>query len=463
MDWYADIRNKQQGKIQSMKRVSNRILTLALMLGAGQSAFAADLLAIYREAQVQDSTYAGAKAQYVGAQEKLPQARALLLPNINFNAGTNYNILDTKFNNPAFVSGQRDFYDYNYGVKINQPLYRPQNDATYEQARVQVKQAETQLAVATQELITRVTQGYFDVLLARVNLSTTLSQKTAVARQLEQAKRNFIVGTATITDSRDAQARYDLIVAQQLVGENDVEVKIRTLEQIVGKPVGKLAGVRTPVSLSPPQPADMGAWVEQAYQSSLLVALAQQSIEIAAQEIKRADAGHYPTLDAVGSLGAIYAQSSAQNIGSDIRALVVGVQLTVPLYQGGGISSRVREAVAGQERARQDLESARRSAALQTRQAFLGVTSGLGQIQALRQAVDSTKLQLESTKLGQEVGVRTEVDVLNAEQQLAAAQRDLAQSVYNTILSQLKLKAAVGKLAEADLADVNLLLQEDAQ
>ena len=142
---------------------------------------------------------------------------------------------------------------------------------------------------------------------------------------------------------------------------------------------------------------------------------------------------------------------------------MVGVQLNVPLYQGGGISSRVREAVAGQERARQDLESARRAAALQTRQSFLGVTSGLGQIKALRQAVDSSKLQLESTKLGQEVGVRTEVDVLNAEQQLAAAQRDLAQSVYNTIVNQFKLKAAVGKLAEADLADVNRLLKEDVQ
>ena len=207
----------------------------------------------------------------------------------------------------------------------------------------------------------------------------------------------------------------------------------------------------------------MAAWVEQAYQSSLQVALAQQSLEIAAQEIKKADAGHYPTLDAVGSLTGDYAQSSTMGIGSDVKALVVGVQLNVPLYQGGGISSRVREAVAGQERARQDLESARRAVALQTRQAFLGVTSGLGQIQALRQAVDSTKLQLESTKLGQEVGVRTEVDVLNAEQQLAAAQRDLAQAVYNTILNQLKLKAAVGKLAEADLADVNRLLKEDVQ
>ena len=446
-----------------MKRVPGKILALALMLGTGDSAFAADLLSIYREAQVQDSTYAGAKAQYVGAQEKLPQARALLLPSINATAGTNYNNLNTQFDNQAFVSGQRDFFDYNYGLKINQPLYRPLNDATYAQAKVQVRQAETQLAAASQELMTRVAQGYFDVLLARFNLSTILSQKTAVARQLEQAKRNFIVGTATITDSRDAQARYDLVVAQQLVGENDVEVKTRTLEQIVGKPVGRLAGLRTPVNLNPPQPADMGAWVEQAYQSSLLVASAQQSVEIAAQEIKKADAGHYPTLDAVGSLSDVNANSSSLGIGSDVKALVVGVQLNVPLYQGGGISSRVREAVAGQERARQDLESARRSAALQTRQAYLGVTSGLGQIQALRQAVDSTRLQLESTKLGQEVGVRTEVDVLNAEQQLAAASRDLAQAVYNTILNQLKLKSAVGKLAEADLADVNVLLKEDAQ
>jgi len=446
-----------------MNRLSNKALVLAMVLGAGESAFAADLLSIYREAQVQDATYAGAKATYIGSQERLPQARALLLPNINFGAGAHYNDVDTDYRNNVFPSGRRDFYDYNYGVNITQPLYRPQNNAILEQAKVQVRQAEIQLSAASQDLMTRVAQGYFDVLLARANLATIRSQKTAVAEQLEQAKRNFIVGTATITDSREAQARYDLVVAQELVAENDLEVKSRALEQIVGKPVGKLAGLSTPVTLNPPDPADMAAWVEQAYQSSLQVAFAQQSVEIAAQEIKKADAGHYPTLDAVGSLTDSYANSSAQGIGSDIKALVVGVQLNVPLYQGGGISSRVREAVAGQERARQDLESARRSVALQTRTAFLGVTSGLGQIKALRQAVDSTKLQLESTKLGQEVGVRTAVDVLNAEQQLAAAERDLAQAVYNTIVSQLKLKAAVGKLAEADLSDVNLFLKEDVQ
>jgi outer membrane protein len=435
---------------------------LALVLGVGGFAQAADLLSIYREAQVQDASYAGAKAQYIGAQEKLPQARALLLPSVNFSAGTHYNNVDSDYENTLYPSGRRDFYDYNYGINVTQPIYRRQNDATYEQAKVQVRQAENQLSASAQDLMTRVAQAYFDVLLARANLATIGSQKTAVAEQLEQAKRNFIVGTATITDSREAQARYDLVVAQELVGENDLEVKSRALEQIVGKPVGKLAGLTTPVTLNPPEPADMDAWVEQAYQSSLQVALAQQSLEIAAQEIKKADAGHYPTLDAVGSLTDSYANSSAQGIGSDIRALVIGLQLNVPLYQGGGISSRVREAVANQERARQELENARRTVALQTRQAFLGVTSGLGQIKALEQAVGSTKLQLESTKLGQEVGVRTAVDVLNAEQQLAAAQRDLAQAIFNTIVNQLKLKAAVGKLAEADLADVNVLLKEDA-
>ncbi len=441
-----------------MKRIS----FLAAALFASQT-FAADLLSIYREAQVQDSTYAGAKAQYIGAQEKLPQARALLRPSVNFSAGTHYNDVDARYTSATFASGRTDYYDYNYGVNVTQPLYRRQNSATFEQAKVQVRQADTQLTAASQDLMTRVAQGYFDVLLARANLTTIRSQKTAVAEQLEQAKRNFIVGTATITDSREAQARYDLVGAQELVAVNDLEVRSRALEQIVGKPVGTLAGLSGPVSLNPPQPADMAAWVDQAYQSSLQVALAQQNVEIAAQEVKKADAGHYPTLDAVASATQTYQNTSSLGYGSDIKALVVGVQLNVPLYQGGGISSRVREAVAGQERARQDLESARRAVALQTRQAFLGVTSGLGQIKALEQAVGSTKLQLESTKLGQEVGVRTAVDVLNAEQQLAAAQRDLAQAVYTTIVNQLKLKAAVGKLAEADLADVNVLLKEDAQ
>jgi outer membrane protein len=445
-----------------MKKFATTLLALILVVAAGP-ALSADLLAVYREASLQDAVYAAAKAQYIAAQERLPQGRALLLPNVNFGAGANYNNLDIEYQNSTFASGKRDFHDYNYGVTVTQPLYRSENALTFEQAKIQVRQAQTQFAAAAQELMTRVAQAYFDVLLARANLSTIESQKIAVAEQLEQAKRNFVVGTATITDSREAQARYDLVVAQELAAQNDVEVKNRGLEQLVGKPVGALAGLSTPVTLNAPQPAEMDAWVEQAYQSSLQIAAAQHSVELAAREVERASAGHRPTLDAVGALTQTYASSSAQGIGSDVRALVIGVQLNVPLYQGGAISSRVREAVANQERARQDLENARRSAALQTRQAYLGVTSGLAQAQALQQAVASTQLQLESTKLGQEVGVRTAVDVLNAEQQLSIARRDQAQAVYNTILNQLRLKAAVGKLAEADLADINALLKDGAR
>ena len=442
-----------------MNRSSRTLLLLMLPAVAGP-AWSADLLAVYREATLQDAVYAAAKAQYIGAQERVPQARALLLPNINLGAGVNYNDINAEYKSSAFPSGHRDFYDYNYGVTVTQPIYRSQNALTYEQAKIQVRQAQTQLGSAAQDLMIRVAQAYFDVLLARANLRTIESQKTAVAQQLEQAKRNFVVGTATITDSREAQARYDLVVAQELGAQNEVEVKNRALEQLVGKPVGELAGLTTPVTLNPPQPAEMDAWVEQAYQSSLQIALAQQSLELAAREIERASAGHRPTLDAVGSLAQNYADSSVQGVGLDVRELIVGVQLNVPLYQGGAISSRVREAVANQERARQDLENARRSVALQARQAYLGVTSGLGQVKALQQAVASTQLQLESTKLGQEVGVRTAVDVLNAEQQLSIARTNLAQAVYNTILNQLRLKAAVGKLSEADLADINALLKD---
>jgi outer membrane protein len=443
--------------------IKKALLAVALTAVFAPVAQSADLLAVYREAQLQDAVYAGAKASYIAAQERLPQAKALLLPNVNLGAGTNYNDVNTDYPSNVFPSGQRDYYDYNYGVNVVQPLYRRQNSTVYEQAKIQVKQAENQLSASAQDLMTRVAQAYFDVLLARANLSTIRSQKSAVAEQLEQAKRNFIVGTATITDSREAQARYDLVVAQELGAENDLEVRMRALEQIVGKPVGELAGLSLPVTLNPPDPVDMNTWVEQAYQSSLQVALAQQSLEIAAREVDRTQAGHYPTLDAVGSLSQNYASGSPQGIESDVRALVVGVRLNIPLYQGGAIDSQVREAVANQEKARQDVENARRSVALQTRQAYLGVTSGLGQVKALEQAVASTQLQLESTKLGQEVGVRTAVDVLNADQQLAIARRDFANAIYNTILNQLKLKAAVGKLTEADLADVNRLLRENGR
>ena len=279
--------------------------------------------------------------------------------------------------------------------------------------------------------------------------------------QLEQAKRNFVVGTATITDQRETQARSDLVVAQELGAENDLRVATEAVQVLTGEPLqGEVAGLKPGVSLTSPSPTDMNAWVEQSMQSSLQVLRAQQTLEIAQTEVKRQRAGHQPTLDLVGSLSRNDQESSAFGVGSDTQSGVIGLQFSLPLYQGGAISSRTREAVAAQERAAQELQQARRQVAQATREAYLGVTSGIAQVGAFEQAVASTGLQLESTKLGQQVGVRTQVDVLNAEQQIAIAQRDLAQAVYNTILSQLRLQAAVGRLAEADLQDVNRLLEQ---
>ena len=241
---------------------------------------------------------------------------------------------------------------------------------------MQVTQASTELELANQDLVIRTAQAYFDILLARFNLSTVRSQKAAVREQLEQAKRNFVVGTATITDQREAQARYDLVVAQELGAENDLRVTTEALQLLIGQPVqGELAGLKPGVSLTPPSPTDMNAWVDQAYASSLQVLRSRQTLEIAQTEVKRQSAGHQPTLDLVGSLSHDNQGSSAFGVGSDTDSALIGVQLNLPIYQGGVVSSRTREAVAQQERAAQEPEDARRAAALDIHGAMASVAT----------------------------------------------------------------------------------------
>jgi outer membrane protein len=297
-------------------------------------------------------------------------------------------------------------------------------------------------------------------LLARANVKNILSLKKSVGEQLEQAKRNFAVGTATITDQREAQARYDLVIAQEVSTVNQLAVSTYALEILTGQGVEEteLAGLQLPIELSQPAPNDIKAWVSQGYRSNLQALRAKQNVSIAETEISRQRAGHAPTLDLVGTLSQAHQGSSAFGVGSDIRTGVVGLQLNLPLYKGGAISSRTREALALYDRATRELESARRNVAQETREAYLGVVTGIAEVNAFRRGVASTELQVESTKLGYEVGVRNAVDVLNAEQLLAVAIFDLAQSVYNAILNQLRLQAAVGRLVQADLAGVNALL-----
>ena len=424
-----------------------------------QPAPAADLISIYREAQTADAVYAGARASYLAGQEKLPQGLSGILPAVTLSANTQYNDRDLQFRGGAPSSARYNSNSLN--VTATQPLFRLQNWITYEQAKNQVSQAEAAFLQVAQDLIVRVAQAYFDVLLAGNNVALAAAQKTAFSEQLAQAKRNFEVGTATITDANDAQARHDLAASQEIAAQNDLEIKKQALRQITGRIPPELAKLSSRFTPALPNPDNMDNWVEQAGASSLQVKVAQAALDIATQEVSRNRSGHLPTLDAVASYSDT-AQGAGLlgGTGFDSTTKYIGLQLAVPLYQGGLTTSKVREALANEEKARQDLENTKRTVALSTRSAFLGVTNGVAQIKALEAALVSSQSSLDSTRLGQEVGVRTQVDVLNSTQQLISTRRDYAQAIYAYAINVLKLKAAAGTLAEDDLAYVNAWLEK---
>ncbi len=430
-------------------------LFLALTLALAPAAHAANLSDVFRDAQAYDAQYAAARAAWQAGQEKAAQGRAGLLPNVNLGGNLRYNNVDS-----SLPGGDADFASNGLSVNAAQPLFRRQNQVLYEQSKGQVKIAGMQFQVAEQDLILRVAQAYFDVLQSQDNIDFINAQKAAIAEQLAAAKRNFEVGTATITDTHEAQARYDLAVAQEIAEQNSLNIRLRTLEKLVGKPAGALDALIEPAQLKA-ESGNIDDWAARAADGNLQAEIQRIAKAIADQEVERNRAGHYPTLDAVAG----YTVNNKQNFGTtqvDTRIASIGLELNLPIYQGGLTSSRVREAVANQEKARQDLENATREASLQARQAWLNVSSGAARVQALEQALTSSKAQLDSTKLGLQVGVRTNLDVLNAEQQVLSARRDLAGARYAYLLSGLSLKAAVGSLGPADLAEIDRHLKPAA-
>ncbi len=437
-----------------------KTVTLALtMLGAAGGAQAVDLLETYRAAQANDPLFAAARATRQAGLEKLPQGRSLLMPNISLSANTTLNDQTTTYSGLSpFPGGAQRYNSNGYSVNLVQPLFRQQNWIAYTESGLQVVQTEAQFRAAEQDLIMRVAQAYFDVLIAQDSVQLAGAQKTAIAEQLEQAKRNFEVGSATITDTHEAQARYDLTVAQEIAAQNTLEIKKRTLQQLINTMPKELKHLGKGFKLDAPQPADMEKWVDDAQSNSLQLAIAQAGAKIAEKEVARNRGGHYPTVDLVANYSNSNANGGSFGVGSDNTNKSIGVQLNMPLFQGGATQSKWREAEANRERARQELENTRRTVVLQTRQAYLGVVSGIAQVKALQQALVSGESVLEASKLGQEVGVRTNLDVLNAQQQLYSTRRDLYQAEYSYLLSQLRLKAAVGSLGEDGLAEINQAL-----
>ena len=438
---------------------------LAIILGgaacAALPAAGEDLVQIYRDAVANDPVLASARATWQATQEAVPQARAGLLPAVTLQGNANRQNFYERLHNvdPGF-SFSTQFPQYDYTVSATQPLYRKQNLVAYDQAKQQVGQSDYVLASAQQDLIVRVAQAYFDVLLAQFTIELTESQKAAVSENLAQAKRNFEVGTATITDTNDAQAKYDQIVAQELSVQNDLDNKLATLAAIIGRPPKELKRFRGGFQPELPTPNAVDRWIEMAMRDNTQVQIAKSNYDIAVLEVDRQRAGHLPTLDLVASFNQAYQGASASVTVSsaaafDSRLGVIGVQLNVPLYLGGSIDSKVRQAVANLEATRQNLEAARRTAQLSTQTSFTGVTSGYAQIKAFEQALTSAQVSYDSTKVGLEVGVRTNLDVLNQQQQVYQTRFNLAQAYYNFVINGLKLKQAVGSLGEPDLDQIN--------
>lgn len=411
------------------------------------NAHALDLLQVYQQALANDPAYGSARAALAAGQEKSPQGLSGLLPQV----------VASGARSRIEVSPSASIYNKNYGVSLSQPLFNWASWKQYQQGKLASAASEAQFAQAQQDLIVRVSQAYFDVLAAQDTLASLQAQKTAITEQLASAKRNFEVGTATITDTHEAQARYDLAIAQEFAAQNDLDIKRNALQQIIGKPAGELAGLRPGVQINPPAPAQIDKWVESAEEQNFGVVGQKLALESAREEIGRNRAGHMPTVTLTA--GRNYSERATTVTNPSGFSNSAQISVNMPLFSGFGTTSRVREAIALEDKARNDLETTRRAAAQGARQAFLGVNSGLAQVKALEAAERSSQLALESNRLGYQVGVRINIDVLNAQQQLYTTRQNLAKARYDTIVNGLKLKSAAGTLKEEDLATVNTLLQ----
>ena len=426
---------------------------------ASTLAHAQSLQDLYDAARGYDATYLGARATADAAQARLAQSDALRLPTASLSASSTRSGTDIPNNGNNFYGTANQLT-----LSARQPLYNRTNGENISQAEKAYEVATADLETAEQDLIVRLAQAYFDVLGAYDNLTTIQANKTAITEQLASAKRNFEVGTATITDTRDAQARYDLVLAQEIGAQNDLRTKRAALDTLVGRSNVSPKPLAVPVVIPPLVRNDVDDWVTSADTESPAVRKARLAYDIAQIEIEKARSGHLPTLDLVGSVGG-NRNTGMSGLGTGTAALPglyrnagIGVQFNLPVFSGFAVQNRVKETLALAEKARDDLDNTRRTVALNTRQAFLGVVSGRSLVKAYEAAESSTQLALEATQLGFKVGVRVTLDVLNAQTQLFTTQRDLAKSRYDLVLTSLKLRQAAGQLKPDDVLALNQLL-----
>jgi len=427
-----------------------------------QSARSEDLLQVYRLAQSNDPIFEAARYALEAAEQRMPLARASLLPTLSINGVSNSTNASTEFSAASSKTQvDRTIQTWNWNLQLTQPLLRMQNIIAYQQSEYVVAQARALFSQAQQDLILRLAQAYFDVIVANESIAVAESQMRTASEQMGRAKAGFDHGTNAITDVHEAKARIDLAQAQRLAAVNEREAKYAELEKIVGQAPSAIASLKDTEVIPRPQPDDVTSWIEQARLNNPNVLVPQAVLSAAEAEINRNRAEYLPTVDLVASYGQNYSSNNLtlpSEYSTRANTSVAGVQVTVPLFAGGATNARVTEAIANKNKAIAQLETARRQAATDARQAYSGIVNGLAQIEALESAVASSNIAVDGNKQGYKFGLHMNIDILNAEQQLYSTKRDLIKARYDTLIQGLKLKAAVGALMDEDISAINQLL-----
>lgn len=436
-------------------------LALIHTLAQAQAADTQNLVGLYEMAKQKDATYLAAASQLKADLETENQAFAALLPNVNL--GVRIEKQENTYD--AFgMSVDASRNPGTYSLVLNQALFRPQVWESYKQSQLSGEIAKLSLRQAEQDLILRLSRAYFNTLTAQDELANFRDQKKAISEQLAFAKANFDVGGATVTDQQEAQARHDLVVAQELAAENQLAVRLLQLETIVGSPINKLAALPTTTELSPPSPNTPKAWAEQARHNNVLAQQAQLAQLIAKSEVKKTQYGHLPTLDLTAQVveteQQIFDGNSGQPFDIGVNSTTIGLVMNLPIFSGGSTQSKVRQQAAFLEKTLNNLDLAKQNATQNAKATFLQVQTSLAQVKALETAVASSALALQSNKTAYDVGIRINIDVLNAQQQFNAAQRDLSKAKYTSLINMLELQAVTGQLNATALQQINSLLAD---
>jgi len=434
-------------------RHSTRLLCMLCWTLIAPAAFAEDLLTVYQQALDADPTFRAADAAYLAALEARPQSRAALLPVLSLSGNVSRERYDPRTTGPRTYATNKT-----YTLGLSQPVFRLDRFIALEQADSLIAQADAEYTAAQQDLAIRVATTYFSLLGAQDNLAFVRADKLALTRTLDQARQRFEVGLAAITDSLKAQAAYDIAVSDEISAEQLLADSREALRELTGKLPDQPAILQADIPLVSPEPAEEEEWVTAASEQNPLVLAARAAATTAREEVRVQRSGHLPTLDATASYS--YRDSNFSGvIPLERDDSAIGLELNLPLYQGGLITSQTRQSRHLYNQAMEEQARQQRAVERQTRDNYRGVISGISRVNALARAIQSNEKAYEAAQAGFDVGTRDIVDVLDAQRELLRARRDHARARYDYLLDTLRLKQAAGILQESDLAQVNEWLE----